>query len=255
MKRLTSACVVLILCCQVCAAQISVEAKPVKTIVKTTPTIVTQIVTEDGTPVSAPTTTSGATVVAEGQPAVLMMLTTTRPIGELLIKPRCKTAKVQKVEAGVYLVTEPGKHEIEFNAIGQNPLSWDDANLTIEVKSDSDSDDSNDPKVAANFRLLIVEETGERSSLTAKQREIFSSPQVRQYLNSTCVQVANQPEWRIWDKDTNVDGFDTPLCNMLRQERGPELPWLILSNDESSFSGPLPANVEQFLELVKKYGG
>ena len=254
MKRLISACFALMLCNQICAAQISIETKSVKTIVKTTPTIVTQIIDEDGTPVSNPTTAIGATVVAEGQPAILMMLTTSRPLEELLIKPRCKTAKVQAVEPGVYLVAEPGKHEIEFNAIGQDPLSWDDTTITIEVDGDS-TIPQDEPKVAPNFRLLIVEETGERSSLMAEQRAIFSSPKVRQYLNSKCVKVANQPEWRIWDKDTNVDGFDTPLCNMLHQNRGPELPWLILSNDESSYSGPLPTNVEKFLELVKKYGG
>lgn len=255
MKRLTFFSVAFLLLCQICAAQISVETKSVKTITRTTPTVVTQIVTEDGQPLSDPTTTQGETQVAEGQPAVLMILTTARPIGELLIKPRCKTAKVQKVESGFYLVTEPGKHEIEFNAIGQDPLSWDDTTITIEVGGSGPITPDEKPTVGANFRVLIIEETAQRTSLTADQRSIFASPKVRQYLNSQCVKVGNQPDWRIWDKDTEVSGCDTALCDMLRQERGPELPWLILSNDKSSFSGPLPATVDEFLELVQKYGG
>lgn len=257
MQRFTSVAVVFFLFCQIGAAQISVETKNVKTVIKTTQTIVTQVVGDDGQPILPPTTSTGATRVADGKSAVLMQLNTTRPIPELLIKPRCRTAKVMQVEPGLFLVTEPGKHEIEFNAIGQDPLSWDDTTITVEVGGQPDSDDDSDeePEVGANFRLLIVEETALRTSLPTSQLAIFSSPLVRQYLNEKCVRVQGQPDWRIWDRDTDVSGCNTELCEMLKKERGAELPWLILSNDKSSFSGPLPADVEKFLGLVRKYGG
>lgn len=130
-KKLTS--LALLLIASVAHGQLSVDVKPVKIVQTITPHIVSQVTTESGEAIGAPVETTGTPVVKPGAPSVLLFLKTERPIGELLVKIKCKTAEAVMVEPGVYSVSKPGTHELDVNVIGQNPLTWDDMAVTVTV--------------------------------------------------------------------------------------------------------------------------
>ena len=91
--------------------------------------------------------------------------------------------------------------------------------------------------------VLIVEETAERGNLPAGQREILSSTPFREW----CQRVG--AELKIWDQDadlTNVAEKWTAAMSVPRQS----VPWLIVADSDSGFSGPLPANVDATKEVI-----
>lgn len=116
-----------------CVAQLTVEVKSASVITTTESTIVQQLTTEDGTPIGMPTESEGPTVTDSGSPAAVLQIATERPIDEMLVKLKSKTCKATRISAGLYVVTEPGTHEIDVNVIGQSPLTWDDETVTVVV--------------------------------------------------------------------------------------------------------------------------
>lgn len=115
-------------------SQLSIEQQKAQSISEITPTIVTRLIAEDGSLIGTETESTGPTETKPGEPAVVLRLKTDRPIGELLVKLRSKTVTPVKVADGVYRVDVPGTHEIEVNAIGQNPLSWDDETIFVTIE-------------------------------------------------------------------------------------------------------------------------
>lgn len=126
-------CGIFLLISQAALAQLSVEVKYATVEVATTPLIVTQVTLEDGTPLGAPVESRGETKTTKGAPVGLVFVQHDRPLSELLIKLRCTTADIEQVDVGVYSVSKPGKHRVEVNAIGQNPLIWDDETVEVVV--------------------------------------------------------------------------------------------------------------------------
>jgi hypothetical protein len=113
--------------------QLEVSVKPVKTRVTANTVETMRLETVDGVQIGREVVRELPPVERPGQSAVVIFLKTSRPIGELLVKLKSKTVDPTQIEPGVYAVSKPGKHEIEINVIGQNPLSWDDKTITVEV--------------------------------------------------------------------------------------------------------------------------
>jgi hypothetical protein len=108
------------------------------------------------------------------------------------------------------------------------------------------------------LRVLVVEETGDRSSLTAGQREVLFGATVRDYLRSKCVTNPQNPDgaFRIWDKDQNPAGDpDAAVWGAALGRPRTATPWVIVSNGRTGYEGPLPADVTgaKFVELLKRY--
>jgi hypothetical protein len=113
--------------------QLDVTVKPVKTRVTANTVETLKLETVDGVQIGREVVRELPPVERPGQSAVAIFLKTERPIGELLVKLKSKTVDPTQIEPGVYAVSKPGRHEIEINVIGQNPLSWDDKTITVEV--------------------------------------------------------------------------------------------------------------------------
>ncbi len=62
--------------------------------------------------------------------------------------------------------------------------------------------------------------------------------------------------WNIWDKDVDAANAD-PEAKALLARPHPTLPWIVLadSTGKVAFEGPLPADVDQTVALIKKYTG
>lgn len=110
------------------------------------------------------------------------------------------------------------------------------------------------PIPEAGFHVLIVYESATMASLPKAQAQILAMPKsLRDYLNAKCVKVNQVSAWRAYDKDTTVT-TDSIWKTALARPRA-TLPWIIISNDTAGFEGPLPANLDDTLALLKKYGG
>lgn len=108
------------------------------------------------------------------------------------------------------------------------------------------------PVPDAGFRVLVVRESA--TPLTPAQRLILSDSTVRAYLDAHCVKENGQPGWRVFDPDTDMTAAAKPWQEMMKRPRA-SLPWVVISNGTTGFEGPLPATVDDFLVLARKYGG
>lgn len=110
------------------------------------------------------------------------------------------------------------------------------------------------PIPGSGFRVLIIRETKELSTLPPAQVAIFSAREVREYLTSHCVLEGNQRAFRIWDQDTDVSREDKHWQEAMKRKRD-SLPWLLVTNGKEGYEGPLPKDVPEMMALLKKYGG
>lgn len=105
------------------------------------------------------------------------------------------------------------------------------------------------------LRVLIVEETADRGKMPPAQQEILFSLAIRTYIKTACSKHSDgTPDFRLYDDDTDV-GKDLPWLQSAMKEPRNSLPWIVLSNGSTGYSGPLPADEAATLELLKKYGG
>lgn len=104
-------------------------------------------------------------------------------------------------------------------------------------------------------RVLIVYESGEVSLLPTSQAVLMSSQSVRDYLTRKCSKgPAGTPEFRIWDKDVDTRNVDKAWQDAMAIKRD-QIPWLIVSNGKSGFSGPLPVTEAELMAKLKQYLG
>lgn len=139
--RMMLAVVVLLLGNPAAWAELTVTVKPAQVVATITPEIVTQITTAEGEPVGEPVRELGEPVVQPGKPAVVVRLVSDRDLERSLVKIKCRTAEAVLVSTGVYVVTTPGTHELDVNVISEQPLQWDDEQLTVTVGEGSGPDD------------------------------------------------------------------------------------------------------------------
>ncbi len=112
------------------------------------------------------------------------------------------------------------------------------------------------PIPLVGLRVLIIEESDAafRKKLSAGQFNFMFSAASRQWLDSVCTVEANQPGYRIYDKDaTGINDVQTWPKEALKRPRGPELPWIIVSNGVAGFEGPMPIAEAECKALVQKY--
>lgn len=101
------------------------------------------------------------------------------------------------------------------------------------------------PIPVQGLHVLIVEETAERPRLTKEQLAILTASDVRAWLDANA-------KYRILDKDAPMDHDESVWRDAMRLPRQ-RVPWMICSNGQTGYSGPLPADSKAFLELVGKY--
>lgn len=110
------------------------------------------------------------------------------------------------------------------------------------------------PIPVGGYRALFVFDSSNLAKLPAGQLEIFTSGPIREYLKATCVKGVDgkTPERRFFDQATDVSKEPQLWQDAMKLPRA-SVPWLIVSNGKTGYSGPLPANVDATLTLLKKY--
>ena len=104
--------------------------------------------------------------------------------------------------------------------------------------------------------MLIIEESAERNKLPPAQASILFSTEIRKYLNAKCPTGSDgkTKEWRIYDQNVDLSGEAKTWKDAMSRPRS-SVPWVVISNGTTGYEGPLPANVDETLALLRKYGG
>lgn len=116
------------------------------------------------------------------------------------------------------------------------------------------------PFPSNGLAVMIVGEQSEIASLPVSQRAIFSSAAVLNYLRSVTMKAEDgNPAFRIWDDDyTDVSRAPQVMQRAYaaaKQLSNGQLPWIVISDGQRGYSGPLPTSVEATLQLLRQFGG
>lgn len=109
--------------------------------------------------------------------------------------------------------------------------------------------------VAPNLRILVVEDKRQRDNLPESQKQITKSTEIRRYILAKCQKERwGYPAFRLFDHEDDPKRDHDYWRKMFSRPRT-SLPWVVISNDKSTLSGPLPLTVEETLRILKQFGG
>jgi hypothetical protein len=88
------------------------------------------------------------------------------------------------------------------------------------------------------------------------QQQILFAKSIRTYLDSKSpVGVDGKThDWRIYDQNIDTTTDSQVFKDAMNRPRK-SVPWIIVGNGKTGFEGPLPATVDDTLNLLRKYGG
>lgn len=164
-------------------------------------------------------------------------------------KVECWTAKVIDGKA------VPSEKAVAWVVVGNAPEPGPDPRPDPKPEPKPDPKPNPAPIPADGLHVLLIHET--KDKLPAKQQAIVTSVLVRDYLSKKCPKLSDgQYAARFWDVDIDPAG-DLPVWQEAwkRKPERSKLPWVIVSNGKTGYEGALPATVEDFLKLLKQYGG
>jgi hypothetical protein len=194
-----------------------------------------------------------ATVTATDENDTLEV--TAAPKGNLTISVKITTVdfKAQKVS------TKVGKIAFAVGEIGPAPKP--------EPKPKPDEPPTIAPIPAPGFRFLILYESDPmdmaEQRMSPQQNSIITSAIIRDWADANCPvgPDGKTPERRMWDWDVDTSSVTELWRNAVTRSQlkagGSKKPWILISNGDkkNGYEGPLPANVADTLELLKKWKG
>lgn len=106
--------------------------------------------------------------------------------------------------------------------------------------------------------VLFVEEFADRHLLPKEQSSITTSTKLLSFLNTHCAKggpKGQTPEYRVWDDDYTDDDLknESQMWKDVYKRSRSSLPWIVVSNGDTGFEGPLPGTVDETIELLKKF--
>lgn len=99
------------------------------------------------------------------------------------------------------------------------------------------------------LRVLVIEETASRSTLTRPQQEALFGQDIRRMVRDA------GGEFRLWDQDMKF-GPKSPEAQWFRDALKlprTSLPWLVVANKSNGESVPLPKTKEEILAEIEKF--
>jgi len=106
-------------------------------------------------------------------------------------------------------------------------------------------------------RVLIVYESEEKSEYPQEQSLILNSGVIAEYLDEHCIKVDGHPEYRIWDKDVQLENSDGPLVDQVWIDAmgipRKSLPWLIVTNGKTGYNEVLPLTEAETLAIFREH--
>ena len=167
----------------------------------------------------------------------------------------------EKIPPNGIFISTPGYVFVECDVVDFDKKIWEWDEIEFIIAEGPDTPDPVDPDPPPDvdppidgpgLRVLLVYESSEINQLTKQQQDIFYSPTVREFLSANCIKVDGQPDWRILDKDTKYTDTQSRFAKALARPRT-STPWIVISNGKTGYEGPLPATVNDTIELVERY--
>lgn len=111
------------------------------------------------------------------------------------------------------------------------------------------------PVQEPEFRCLILEETSQRSKLTAGQLAVLQGKLVDDYMKEHCVKnTQGKPDFHVYDKDlVKVKGA---WLKVVKDNPPKSLPWFYVTNGTKGLDGAVPKGKDapaKFIEIIKPY--
>ena len=93
--------------------------------------------------------------------------------------------------------------------------------------------------------VVVIEETESRQSLHTDMLSAITSVKWRDYVKS------KDGQWRVLDKDADISKDASWVKDCMKIQRT-SLPWLIVSDKDTGYSGPFPENIDKMMEIIKR---
>lgn len=136
-------------------------------------------------------------------------------------------------------------------AFFSEPIDVGPVDPDVDPIVDPDVDPS--PITEGGKRALIVYESSEKSKLPFDQQIALDSGTLREWLGEhTDKGPDGAPEFRVWDQDVDLSFVSDVWREAMTLERE-SLPWLIVSNGKTGYSGPLPGTEDEILAVLRRY--
>lgn len=186
-------------------------------------------------------------------------------------------ADVRKYADKVLFVGPPGIYKVEVTVVDFDNKTFDEAEYTVTIWEPGPPvppgpgpvppgptpptppvpPPSPSPIANPGYRVLILEDSKNRSVVPPAQLDVLFNKSVRDYLKAKCIKDAKNPDgaYRIWDANVDPTGdLDAATWGEAMKRPHASLPWLIISNaPKGGYEGPVPENASKTLELMKKY--
>ncbi len=104
------------------------------------------------------------------------------------------------------------------------------------------------PVASDSLRVLIVEESADRSKLPLGQLAVLTSTPFRKWLE------ANGAEWRMVDANDSPQDLDDTMKAMFARQRA-TLPWMIVCGPKGGAEGPLPDSPDAAIKAAEQFTG
>lgn len=188
-----------------------------------------------------------------------------------------KALSVKRInKTTLYVAGPPGVYVIEVEALKLNKegeTDWQRSRVTLTIEDKTPAPGPTPPGpvppgptpppatapiAGPGLRMLIIEESGDRTKLTRGQVQAIGSATLRDYLRSKSKEKPGDMPYRIWDKDQDPAGDDKEwqdAYNAAKARPDFSIPWLVISDGKTGESVPLPKTFTETFDKVKKYGG
>lgn len=154
---------------------------------------------------------------------------------------------------GVITGRATGEGSYPATVTATNKAGSGTAVVTIVVSKPT-TPDTPPPIDGPGLRMMIVYETGNLPLYPSAQRSAMFSQKVRDYLRPKLYKDDNTYP-ALWTVDKDSPPLRVPdwVKTTLDKYKGQTLPYLIVSNGKTGYTGPVPENTDKLLELLKKY--
>lgn len=123
-----------------------------------------------------------------------------------------------------------------------------------EPKPPEPKPDANPFPGTTGLHVLIVYEDMDKASYPPAQLASWTSQAFYDYMRAK----GAGRNWRVFDKDTDASEDEmkwNAAMGRASVKAAGKLPWIMVGNGASGYEGPTPANTEELLKLLKRFGG
>ncbi|MES2789978.1 MAG: hypothetical protein V4719_10165 [Planctomycetota bacterium] len=118
-----------------------------------------------------------------------------------------------------------------------------------------------EPITPAPLTVVVVKDNASLGQLPSSQVAALMSENIRGYCQTHCKfgSDGKTPEYRSYQWATDVslqsEGVRAAFKTAVDDAKGSRVPWLVVNNGKTGFSGPYPATEAEVLTILQRYGG